>query len=89
MARPDLQLHQVDRRSVIPQEDHDYEVIPQEDQNFGSLHLIVKRSASYLFDRSYNDGKGNFVRSSRMVSMFMPQRPQQNDQTLELELSAK
>ena len=77
MSRPDLQVHQLAKRSIIPEEDQPYD--PE--------HVIGKRSPLYKLERSYDDGRGNFVTSLREIAMIIPS-PDQNDQNLELELDA-
>ncbi len=78
MSRPDLQVHQLAKRSMTT----------EEDQSFVPQHSIGKRSPGLFVERNYDDGLGNFVTSSRMIAMYMP-NSNQNDQTLELELAAK
>ncbi len=78
MSRPDLQVHQLAKRSMISEEKQPF--VPQ--------HSIGKRSPLHKIERNYNDGNGNFVTSSRMIAMSMP-NSNQIDQTLELELAAK
>jgi hypothetical protein len=55
MARPDLLVHQVAKRSSV---------------NHPFQHNIVKRSHLEIVDRNYNDGAGNFIISSRMIPML-------------------
>jgi hypothetical protein len=83
MARPDLQVHQVAKRSEIGTIYNNDGVAYQ--------HYIVKREPEVVkfVERNYGDGNGNFVSSSRMAMVRPDLQVFQSDSVLELELNEK